>query len=569
MKKMSKFLGIIAFAAIIGFSFTSCDTGTNDDSSYRVPVTGVSLNTNATTILQGNTQPLHAIITPVNATNQNVTWSSSNPAVAIVSANGVVTAVSAGTATITVRTADGGFTDSAVVTVSDTNVAVTGVSLNESNFTIFTGGTRTLSATVIPSGATNQNVTWSSNNTGIATVSQAGVVTAVAPGTATITVTTVDGGFTADCVVTVISIASVSANMSYTVAIDTDGSLWAWGSNDVGQLGDGTTTFRLTPIRIGLDNDWAYVSASFSHTMAIRTDGSLWAWGYNYFGQLGDGTTTNRHAPVRIGFDYNWAYVSAGTSHTMAIRIDGSLWAWGNNGSSGAFALFGILGDGTTTTRHAPVRIGSDYNWLSVSAGSVHTMAIRTDNSLWAWGYNGGTFGITILGDGTTTTRHTPVRIGLDYNWLSVSAGERHTIAIRTDNSLWAWGRNGIGELGDGTTTDRPEPVRIGFDNNWAYVSAGNAHTMAIRTNGSLWAWGNNWSGQLGDGTTTARHTPVRIGFDNDWAYVSASRHGGNPYTMAIRTNGSLWAWGNNVGGRLGDGTWTSPRLAPVLITGN
>ena len=200
MKKMGKFWGIIVFAAIVGFFLVSCDNETTSDSYNaghqeqplgNVAVTGMSLNTNATTILQGYTQTLHAIIAPANATNRNVTWSSSNQAVAAVSADGVVTAVSAGTATITVTTVDGGFTDSAIVTVSDTAVPVTGVSLNESNLNIFVGGNRTLLATVMPSGATNQNVTWSSNNTGVATVSQAGEVTAIAPGTATITVTTV------------------------------------------------------------------------------------------------------------------------------------------------------------------------------------------------------------------------------------------------------------------------------------------------------------------------------------------------------------------------------------------
>ena len=243
------------------------------------------------------------------------------------------------------------------------------------------------------------------------------------------------------------------------------------------------------------------VSSGWGYNVAIKEDGSLWAWGSNGDGQLGDGTTTDRHVPVRIGTDSGWASVSAGDSHTMAIKTDGSLWAWGRNSE-------GQLGDGTTTTeRNVPVRIGSDNDWASVSTGGNYTIAIKTDGSLWAWGWNGN----GPLGDGTTTNRHAPVRIGTDSDWASVSAGGDHTIAIKTDDSLWAWGWNGNGHLGDGTTTRRHAPVQIATDNDWLSTSAGRSHTMAMKTDGSLWAWGHNARGRLGDGTTTDRHTPVMI----------------------------------------------------------
>jgi len=337
--------------------------------------------------------------------------------------------------------------------------------------------------------------------------------------------------------------AAISAGNLYTVALKTDGSLWTWGLNNNGQLGDGTNTDRNSPVRIGTDTNWAAISAGTVHTVALKTDGSLWAWGQNVFGQLGDGTNTNRNVPVRIGTDANWAAISAWGHYTVVLKTDGSLWAWGRN-------VDGQLGDSTNTNRNSPVRIGTDTNWKAISAGDSHTLALKTDGSLWAWGDN----------SGGGTTRNTPGRIGTDTNWAAISAGTFHTVALKTDGSIWAWGNNSQGQLGDGTTTNRNTPGRIGTDTNWAAISVGWRHAIALKIDGSLWAWGDN-RGQLGDGTSTDRNSPVRVGTDTNWAVISAGMY----HTIALKTDGSLWAWGTNGRGALGDGTNTN-RYVPVRI---
>jgi alpha-tubulin suppressor-like RCC1 family protein len=350
---------------------------------------------------------------------------------------------------------------------------------------------------------------------------------------------------------------SVSAGSSNTLAVRTDGTLWAWGSNIYGQLGTGTVDYdtHLMPVQIGTATNWQSVAAGFSYTMAVRTDGTLWAWGQNDKGQLGNGTISNYNSqttPAQIGTATNWQSVAAGFSHTMALRTDGTLWAWGESSE-------GQLGDGTTTTRGIPAQVGTAHNWESVSVGGFQTVAARADGTLWAWGRNtSGEVGSAAL---VTAIRPSPQQIGAAGMWQSMSASTSYTLAVRTNGTLWAWGQNFDGQLGDGTTTQRYVPTQIGTASTWKSVAASTQHSVALRTNGTLWAWGSNFNGQLGDGTTTDHLAPVQIGTATNWQSIAA----GPGYTMAIRTDGTLWAWGSNSSGELGDGT-TVNRSAPVQI---
>ena len=357
-----------------------------------------------------------------------------------------------------------------------------------------------------------------------------------------------------------------SSGHGFTLVIADNGSLWAWGMFGAlrfGQIGDGTTESRTTPVRIGTHSDWVSVSAGYRHSMGIRADGSLWGWGGNHFGQLGDGTTTNRHTPVHIGTHSDWVSISAGGCTSLGIRSGGTLWAWGNN-------EFGQLGDGTRTVRHKPGRVGSYSDWVGASIRGSHVLGIRSDGSLWAWGDNlNGQIGDGLRG----TVRDEPIRVGTERSWDNALAGVYISFAICANGGLWAWGANGwgaggngVGTFGDGTMTSSPIPVRIGTHSDWVSISTqGMAqHSLGIRADGSLWAWGNNFFGGLGNGTTIDRRTPVRIGTHSDWVGISA----GLRNSVGIRADGSVWVWGGNYLGQLGDGTINDSHI-PIRITLN
>ena len=342
-------------------------------------------------------------------------------------------------------------------------------------------------------------------------------------------------------------VAAVAAGGYHTLALKTDGSLWAWGWNGSGQLGDGTMTDRLSPVQVltGV----AAVAAGYEHTLAVKTDGTLWAWGGNGGGQLGDGTTTNRASPVPILTGV--AAVAAGWQHTLAIKTDGSLWAWGQNGD-------GQLGDGTTTNRASPVQVLTGV--AAVAAGTKYTLAVKTDGSLWAWGKNG----VGELGIGTSDydTHPTPTQVMAGV--AAVAAGNWHALALKTDGTLWAWGMNGYGEIGDGTIDGEAHPTPVQVLTGVAAVAAGDHHTLGLKTDGSLWAWGENVPGQLGDGTRRGHASPVPvIGFNGNSAMQRIAA--GIYHGLAIKADDSLWAWGLNEYGQIGDGTTTN-RFSPVQV---
>lgn len=395
------------------------------------------------------------------------------------------------------------------------------------------------------------------------------------------------------------------AGGDFTLALRTDGTLWAWGLNSSCQLGDGTTTLRSAPVQIGTATTWSRVTAGSAFSAALRGDGTLWTWGLNTNGQLGDGSVNLRSAPAQVGTFTDWQAISAGSAYMLGRRGNGALWSWGANGA-------GQLGQGfvdTAVRANTPVQVGTATGWQEIAAGvnfglattadgallgwgsnnsgqlgfgpplarpiaqnfgpvaaaaggSNHSMLMRPDGSLWAFGANGS--GQLGLGTTDTSPHHIPVKTGPGPVWRQMSVGVNYVLAIRGDGTLWGCGSNTNGVLGDGTTTNRSTWTQVGSASDWSMVAAGSIHSLAVRQNGTLWAWGANNSGQLGDGTTTTRTSPVQVGAASDWSTAFAGAGG---FTIALKRNGTLWGCGVNGSGQLGDGTAT-PRASLVQVGG-
>ncbi len=336
------------------------------------------------------------------------------------------------------------------------------------------------------------------------------------------------------------TITAVAAGTNASFALRSDGTLWAWGANGKGQLGDGSVVQRSTPVQVGAE--YIAVASSATNTLAVRSDNSLWSWGLGG-ALLGDATIADRHAPVRIASGYK--AVALGASSAMAVKTDSSLWAWGK----------GYLGDGkNTTSQTTPLQVGSNFAAVSVGAGNA--VGVDSNGGLLVWGgYTTATQSCDP--QAAAAPQAAPLLIGTAY--ASTSSSGNTSFAVAANGDLYGCGDNSAGQLGLGHTLAITYWMNLGP--GYKMVAAGLRHTLALKADGSLWAWGDNSLGAVGDGSGANRLSPVLVGV----GFVAIAA--GDTHSLAIKADGSLWAWGSNTSGEVGDGT-TVNRLAPVQVGG-
>ncbi len=315
--------------------------------------------------------------------------------------------------------------------------------------------------------------------------------------------------------------------------------------------------------QVGTDQDWKQAESGEVHSLAIKTNGSLWAWGANGYGQLGLDHTTNQTAPVQVGTATDWDRLVLGLgnqerSFSMAIKTNGSLWFCGYDGHYQS----GLSEEPPYNIPHvenrlSPAEAGTQArDWKVVSVGYRHIVAVKTDGTLWAWGVNTNR---QVGYDATADPVKAPFRLGTGTDWKTVSAGAYFNLALKNDGTLWSWGDNTYGQLGNGVIGgDQDLPRQVGTDRDWKAIAAGYYTNYGLKNNGSLWAWGYNEYGEIGDGTTTDKVVPTRVGESNDWVSVTAVSH----FVAAIKSDGSVWTSG------AGFGVFPTRLYNPAFITG-
>jgi alpha-tubulin suppressor-like RCC1 family protein len=359
-------------------------------------------------------------------------------------------------------------------------------------------------------------------------------------------------------------IAEVAAGQLHSVALAESGDVWGWGYNTSGQVGDGSVlpanTGRLSPAKLAVQNI-AHIAAGGVQNIALGDDGAIWVWGANRYGACGTGSRSDERVPTKLGRVEGGLAIATGGAHSLAVaraRRPLSLMAAGNNEQ-------GQLGDGSRETRDAPVSVALPRSVIAAASGARHSLAISSDRHLWVWGANtSGQLGLA--GGDRDQPQELPLPLAVDYGIAAVAAGGSHSIVLASDGTVWAFGDNSRGQLGDGGTTNRYEPRRVAGLSQVSAIAAGPAFNLALRDDGTVWAWGSNACGELAQPeSSTMSALPVQVRDVGGLTAIAA----GACHAVALSSRGTLQVWGQNDRGQLGLGAPSSrvarPVEAPVL----
>ena len=335
-----------------------------------------------------------------------------------------------------------------------------------------------------------------------------------------------------------------------------NGTVKSWGINLYGQIGDGTTITRTTPVLVnGLANITAVATGAF-HSLALENNGTVWAWGNNDYGQLGDGTTNENHIAKKIIVLTKVVSIAASYSHSLALKNDGSVWAWGSNAN-------GTLGDGTNTDKLFPIKVANLSGVKEIVCGRAQSFALKEDGTVWSWGLNA----LGALGIGTNTDSNVPVKItALDHIIQIAANGGEHCLALKADGSVWSWGYNSYGQLGSGNLNYSNSPAQLYSISDVVEIGIGDQNSFAVKSDGTAWAWGFNGVGEIGIENTNNDYpmVPFYIPVFTDVKRICA----GQVHTIFQKSDNTTWTLGSNVFGQLGDGSNVISRFTPVQVPG-